>query len=205
MHVVGLRVCPVSQLGTQLPPQSVEPLGHWHAPPTHSLPSGHRLKQLPQWRSLVFRSTHPSLQRVLPSGQPQTLSSPRLMQFLEQHWESLLHSLPKRLQSSAQATPGTEANAAPRRAPLTNLIALPLEKWPFASPLASSSKEVAMEEPPEWGLGREELRSTSWLVWCSCYSSIGRSSSRFSQRCKFCILDCDRTWRNFRELRTETV
>jgi hypothetical protein len=80
------------------------------------------------------------------------------MQFLEQHWESLLHSLPKPLQSSsAKATPGTEASAAPRRAPPTNLIALPLERVPVASPFASSSKEVAMEEPPEeWELGGEE-------------------------------------------------
>src|ERR671912_239522 len=63
------------------------------------------------------------------------------MQFLEQHWESLLHSLPKRLQSLAQATPGTEAKAAPRRAPPIHLIALPLERVPLASPLASSSRE----------------------------------------------------------------
>src|SRR5215211_8250251 len=63
------------------------------------------------------------------------------MQFLEQHWESLLHSLPKRLQSSAQAIPGKEANAAPRRAPPNHLIALPLERVPLASPFASWSKE----------------------------------------------------------------
>jgi hypothetical protein len=62
------------------------------------------------------------------------------MQFLEQYWESLLHSRPKRLQSLAQATPGKEAKAAPRRAPPIHLIALPLERVPLASPLASSSK-----------------------------------------------------------------
>jgi hypothetical protein len=38
----------------------------------------------------------------------------------------------------------------------TNLSALPLERVPVASPFASSSKEVAMEEPPEWGLAEEE-------------------------------------------------
>jgi hypothetical protein len=78
------------------------------------------------------------------------------MQFFEQHWESLLHSLPKRLQSSAQATPGTEAKAAPRRAPPTNLRALPLERVPLARPFASSSKELAMEEPPDRRLAEEE-------------------------------------------------
>src|SRR5215212_710427 len=63
------------------------------------------------------------------------------MQFLEQHCESLLHALPKRLQSLAQATPGTEAKAAPRRAPPIHLRALPLERVPVASPLARSSKD----------------------------------------------------------------
>src|SRR5215208_3126721 len=117
------------------------PLGQWHRPPTHSMPSGQRLPQAPQWCSFLSRFTHLSLQRLWPSGQPQTFSSPRLMQFLEQHWESLLHSLPKRLQSLAQATPGKEANAAPRRAPPIHLIALPLERVPVASSFASSSKE----------------------------------------------------------------
>src|SRR5215218_11281951 len=83
------------------------------------------------------------------------------MQFLEQHWESLLHSLPKRLQSSAQATPGKEASAAPRRAPPIHLIALPLERVPLASPSASSSKESST--PPPCG--------TPWfdrsLLWSS--------------------------------------
>src|SRR5215213_3194635 len=147
---------PVQQLVSpeQAPPSGTHPPAH--TPSTHSCPSGQRLKQRPQWRSFVCRFTHLSLQRVWPSGQPQTLSSPRLTQFLEQHWESLRHSLPKCLQPSAQATPGTEANAAPRRAPPTNLIALPLETVPVASSLASSSKELAMEEPPEWGLAKEE-------------------------------------------------
>src|SRR5918997_1817205 len=96
------------------------------------------------WKSAVGHWSQLSPQRVWPAGQPQTLSSPRLTQFLEQHWESLLHSLPKRLQSSAQAIPGTEANAAPRRAPPIHLIALPLERVPVASPLASSSKELSV-------------------------------------------------------------
>ena len=141
----------------------------WHTPRTHCSPSSQRWKQRPQWRSLlcrftqlplqqvwfdaqrfaqlpqwpslVFRFTHLSPQRLWPGGQPQTLSSPCLMQFFEQHWESLLHSLPKRLQSLAQATPGTEAKAAPRRAPPIHLIALPLESVPVASPLARSSKD----------------------------------------------------------------
>lgn len=164
MHVFGFKVPTIPQLlETQLPLHSTCPLGHphsqvsglsvppsqatggqppWHIPSTHSDPSSQRLKQLPQWRSFVCKLTHlSSLQRVRPVGQPQTLSSPRLMQFLEQHWESLRHSLPKRLQSLAQATPGKEAKAAPRRAPPIHLIALPLERVPLASPLASSSKE----------------------------------------------------------------
>jgi hypothetical protein len=48
---------------------------------------------------------------------------------------------------SAQATPGMEAKAAPRRAPPIHLIALPLESVPFASPLANSSKEVPTPGP----------------------------------------------------------
>src|SRR5215212_5559369 len=133
---------PVQQLVSpeQAPPSGTHPPAH--TPSTHSCPSAQRLKQAPQWRSFLWRFTHLSLQAVLPSGQPQTLSSPRLTQFFEQHWESLLHSLPKRLQSLAQATPGMEAKAAPRRAPPIHLIALPLERVPLASPLASSSKEL---------------------------------------------------------------
>jgi hypothetical protein len=126
-------------------PHSMVPLGQppspWHTPFTHCSPSSQRLKHSPQWRSFVCRFTHLYLQRVLPSGQPQTLWSPHLTQFLEQHWKSLRHSRPKRLQSLAQATPGKEANAAPRRAPPIHLIALPLERVPVASPFASSSKE----------------------------------------------------------------
>src|SRR5215208_2743094 len=83
------------------------------------------------------------------------------MQFLEQHWESLLHSLPKRLQSSAQAIPGKEANAAPRRAPPIHLIALPLERVPLASPFASWSKESST--PP---CGRPWC-DRSLLLWSS--------------------------------------
>ena len=86
-------------------------------PLTHSSPSAQGLKQLPQCLSFLLRFTHLSLQRVWPWGQPQTLSSPRLMQFLEQHWESLRHSLPKRLQSLAQATPGMEPKALRTRSP----------------------------------------------------------------------------------------
>jgi hypothetical protein len=94
---------PLGQLGVHIgsPPE--------RTPSTHSCPSAQRLEQLPQWFSFLLRLTHLSLQRVLPSGQPHTLSSPRLTQFFEQHWWSLLHSLPKRLQPSAQATPGKEA------------------------------------------------------------------------------------------------
>jgi hypothetical protein len=33
---------------------------------------------------------------------------------------------------------------------------LPLERVPLARAFATSSREVAMEEPPEWGLGEEE-------------------------------------------------
>ena len=114
-----------------------------HTPATHSCPSAQRLKQLPQWRSFLCRFTHLSLQRVRPVGQAHTLSSPRLTQFLEQHWESLRHLRPKPLQSSssAKATPGKEANAPPTRAAPINLMALPRERVPLASPLASSSKE----------------------------------------------------------------
>jgi hypothetical protein len=141
---------PSGQLGVHIgsPP--------WHSPPTHSCPEGQRLKHSPQWRSFLCRLTHLSPQRVWRAGQPQTLSSPRLTQFLEQHWESLRHSRPNRLQSLAQATPGTKANAAPRRAPPIHLMALPLERVPVASPFASSSKEVNMEEPPDRRLAEEE-------------------------------------------------
>ena len=161
---VGQQASPckqVSPVWQHWVPQGVVPLWQLpsHPPPTHSSPASQRLKQLPQWRSFLSRFTHLSLQRVLPSGQAQTLSSPRLMQFLEQHWESLLHSLPKVLQSSAQASPGTEANAAPRRAPPIHLRALPLERVPVASPLASSSKE---RPTPPWG-----RRWCEWVLLCS--------------------------------------
>src|SRR5215211_5822884 len=95
------------------------------------------------------------------------------MQFLEQHWESLLHSLPKRLQSSAQAIPGKEANAAPRRAPPIHLIALPLERVPLASPLASSSKESSTPPCGRLWCDRVLLRSSFGIA---CLLSIrGRS------------------------------
>jgi hypothetical protein len=41
-------------------------------------------------------------------------------------------------------------------------MALSLEGVSLACPLARSSKEVAMEEPPEWG--HEEERTTSRLM-----------------------------------------
>ena len=130
-QVVVFKVWLVGQPETQLPLHGTCPLGH-----PHSQVSGSSVP--PPVQLLTQRPP----QRVLPSGQPQTLSSPRLTQFFEQHWRSLRHLRPKRLQSSsAKATPGTEANVAPRRAPPTNLIALPLERVPVASPLASSSKE----------------------------------------------------------------
>ena len=119
-----------------------------HTPSTHSCPSGQRLKQLPQWRSFLCRFTHLSPQRVWPWGQAQTLSSPRLTQFLEQHWESLLHSLPKRLQSSsAKATPGKETSAAPRRAPPTNLSALPLERVLLRAPWQARLRSSLSSHP----------------------------------------------------------
>src|SRR5215217_2896141 len=159
-------------------------------PSTHSCPSAQRLKQLPQWRSFLCRFTHLPLQQVWVERQ-------RLEQLPQ--WRSLVrrftHLSPQRVcpsehrSSSAQATPGTEANAAPRRAPPTNLSALPLERVPFASPLASSSKEVAIEEPPEWELGEEEYWTTSWLMWCCCCSGLGPYSSPFPQRCNLCSLD----------------
>ena len=43
----------------------------------------------------------------------------------------------------AHAMPGKEAKAPPTSAPPSNLSALPLERVPLASPLASSSKEDA--------------------------------------------------------------
>jgi hypothetical protein len=99
-QVEGLKACPPEQrLVTHWPPQSVVPLGQpppWHTPPTHSLPSRQRLKQLPQCRSFLCRFTHLSPQRACPVGQPQILPSPLgfLMQFLEQHWRSPVHLRP---------------------------------------------------------------------------------------------------------------
>jgi hypothetical protein len=47
-------------------------------------------------------------------------------------------------QGAAKATPGMEASAPPRRAAPINLSALPRERVPLASPLASSSKELSL-------------------------------------------------------------
>jgi hypothetical protein len=69
-------------------------------------------------------------QRLLPPGQAHTFSSPRLTQFLEQHWESLRHLRLKRLQSSStKAAPGTKVvSALPTSTPPSNRSALPLER-----------------------------------------------------------------------------
>lgn len=67
---------------------------------------------------------------------------PRLTQFLEQHWESLLHSLPKRLQSSAQAIPGKEAKAAPRRAHPSTLEPCPSRGCPLRAPLQARRRRT---------------------------------------------------------------
>src|SRR5215217_3068799 len=129
-------------------------------PSTHSCPSAQRLKQLPQWRSFLCRFTHLPLQQVWVERQ-------RLEQLPQ--WRSLVCRLtqrsPQRVcpsehrSSSAQATPGTEAKAAPTRAPPIHLSALRLETAPVARPLVSSSKEVItlLELGLEW----------PWLFWCS--------------------------------------
>src|SRR5215208_7410525 len=117
-------------------------MGSSHTPSTHSSPSAHGLKQAPQWRSFLCRFTHLPLQQVWVERQ-------RLEQLPQ--WRSLVlrftHLSPQRVcpsehrSSSAQATPGTEPNAAPRRAPPINLSTLRRERESLASALASSSKE----------------------------------------------------------------
>jgi len=111
-----------------------------HAPSTHSSPSSQRLKQAPQWRSFLCRLTQLPLQQVWVERQ-------RLRQLPQ--WRSLVrrftHLSPQRVcpsehRSSAQATPGTEPRALPTRAAPINLSALPRERVPLATPLASSSK-----------------------------------------------------------------
>jgi hypothetical protein len=110
----GMHTC---SSGQQSPPHTVSPGGQLpsHPPPTHSCPSSQRWKHSPQWRSFLCVFTHLSPQRSWPVGQLQTLSSPHLTQFLEQHWESLLHSLPKRLQSLAQRWPRLPLERKPTR------------------------------------------------------------------------------------------
>ena len=155
-------------------------------PPTHSDPSGQRLPQLPQWCSFFSRFTHLPLQQVW-------FERHRLEQLPQ--WRSLVlrftHLSPQRVcpsehrsSSLAQATPGTEAKAAPRRAPPIHLIALPLERVPVARPLASSSKD--------------------WLVvcWLTCcpHSPKGGTRGLAPPSCTTKIsMNGYKTWRNFRE------
>jgi hypothetical protein len=135
-QVERLKACPSEQVvNTHAPPQSVVPLGHWHAPSTHSLPSGQRLEQLPQCRSLLCRLTQLPLQQVR-FDEPQRLRQrPQCRSLLCR----LTHLSPQRVypsehRSSAHATPGTETKAAPTRTPPIHLSALPLETAPVASP-----------------------------------------------------------------------
>jgi hypothetical protein len=104
---------PLGQLGVHIgsPPE--------HTPSTHSCPSAQRLEQLPRWFSFLLRLTHLSLQRVLPSGQPQTLSSPPPNAVLR---AALV--VPPAFPSQTPATvgpgyPGEGGSAAPRSAPPT--------------------------------------------------------------------------------------
>src|ERR671921_1292548 len=61
---------------------------------------------------------------------------------LLQHWWFFLHFLLRGLHSSsAAATPPSDPSAPPTRAAPINLSALPRERLPLDSPLASSSKE----------------------------------------------------------------
>jgi hypothetical protein len=120
------------------------PLGHppAHSPSTHSSPSAQRLKQLPQWRSFLWRFTHRPLQQLW-VDRHRLKHSPQ--------WRSLKRRLtqrsPQRLcpwghpPPSAQATPGKADKALPTRRPPINLRALPLEMLPLARALASSSKD----------------------------------------------------------------
>jgi hypothetical protein len=114
-HSPSTHSCPSSQRLEQLPQCLSFCCRFTHLPPQQVCFEPQRLRQLPQWRSFVCKLTHLSLHRVCPLGH----------------------------RSLAQATPGTEAKAAPTRAPLIHLSALPLEMVPSARPQASSSKECS--------------------------------------------------------------
>jgi hypothetical protein len=163
-HVSGLTVPPLHWTGGQ-PPS--------HTPLTHSSPSAQRLPQLPQWRSLLCRLTQLPPQQVCAERQrlpqlPQWRSLLCRFTHLSLHWVCPSGH-------AAQATPGTEAKAAPKSVPPINLSALALETVPLAIALASSSKEVAIEEPLEDSGLEEEWNS--WLMWCSCCCGSGIGSA----------------------------
>ena len=88
----------------------------------------------------------PLSSRTLPDGQAAHLPSTQLPLL---HWWLWLHFLSAGL-GLAQAMPGMEASTPPTRVAPINLSALPRERLPLASPLASSSKERL---------------DVSWLTW----------------------------------------
>jgi hypothetical protein len=96
-------------------------------------------------------------QRILPSARTAQLQSSGHLRHVkvplhtplkhspELHWSSRLHFLPAGLGlGAASAIPEMEANAPPTRAAPINLSALPRERLPLASYVASTSKENAL-------------------------------------------------------------
>jgi hypothetical protein len=104
-----------------------------HLPVQQSSPSAHSLPQRPQLRRLKLTFVHaPRQQR---SSGPQQVLRHLISPFGQ--------GRPRPSGGAAQATPEMEATAAPTRAAPMSRSALPRERVPSASPLASSSKECA--------------------------------------------------------------
>jgi hypothetical protein len=141
-HTLAHKVCPGS--------------GHWHVPLTQ-ISAGWQPAKQPLQCSVVFRGTHLPVQQSSPSAHslPQRPQFRRLKltfvhaprqqrssgpQQVLRHLISLFgQGRPRPSGGAAQATPEMEAKAAPTRAAPMSRSALPRERVPSASPLASSS------------------------------------------------------------------
>ena len=102
-------------VSTQLPLQLVWPVGHWHAPPTHTSPVGQAVPQALQLFESVCRFVQVPPQSLVPAGQPQlepvqvlppvhlAPHAPQLLPSLVMSTQAPLQSMKPVLQANEQA------------------------------------------------------------------------------------------------------
>jgi hypothetical protein len=129
--------------------------GWRQTPSAHSCPEGQQVRLVPVPQTCAL-GQHVPLTQVAPVWQhsvPQGVVSDGQAAHLPpsqlplQHCVSLLQFFPSRLQpgGAAAASPmPSDASVPPTRAAPINLSALPRERVPLASPIASSSKELSL-------------------------------------------------------------